>query len=249
MSGGFGSGSFGQGPSPKGAGAQDLLAGLMADGDITPKGEEALELPDAAKPKGKRDKKDAVAMMKALKMQQNAKKQELADAEAQAAAEEALRNVDIADAGPYGQTCLDTLSAQATVHVRRHADLAQRGKDVKVSDGTADIPAVHTWAGQAFDHAVEAEEARTALDITQTELSKYAYKESAELGTFPYAQLAGGRPLPAGVNPRLRETYLTDAEFCQVFAVGSRAEYYEMPKLKRDKLKQAKQLDFTGKSS
>ena len=246
MSGGFGSGAFGQGPSPKGAAAQDLLSGLMADGDITPKGEEAPELPDAKAPKGKKDKKDAVAMMKALKMQQNAKKQELADAEAQLAAEEALRNVDIADAGPYGQACLDTLSASATAHVRRHVDLAQRGFE-KVSDGTADIPAVHTWAGSVFYHAAEAAEAAAATDITQAEVSKYAYKDSAELGTFPYGELAGGRALlPAGVNPRLRETYLSDAEFCQVFGVGSRAEYYKMPKLKRDKLKQAKQLDFTA---
>ena len=61
-------------PSPKGQGAQDLLAGVMADGDITPK-EGGAEVPAlAVKPKVKKEKKDAVAMMKALKEQQNAKK-------------------------------------------------------------------------------------------------------------------------------------------------------------------------------
>ena len=114
--------SYNMGPSPKGAGAQDLLAGLMADGDITPKGETEVELPaaedDAKKPKGKKDKKDAIAMMKALKEQQNAKKKQLADEKAAKEAEERLRNVDVADAGPYGRAIHDDKSASATAHVR-----------------------------------------------------------------------------------------------------------------------------------
>ena len=120
--------SYNQGPSPKGTGAQELLAGLMADGDITDtapeedNSEHAMspkEREDQAKPKGKKDKKDAIAMMKALKEQQNAKKQQLADARAAKEAEERLRNVDVADAGPFGRAIHDDKSASATAHVRR----------------------------------------------------------------------------------------------------------------------------------
>ena len=64
----------------------------------------------------------------------------------------------------------------------------------------------------------------------QIDLSRYAYKDVSELGTFSYAQLAGSRAaLPEGMNPRRRETYLSDADFCQVFGVASREEFYRMP--------------------
>ena len=64
----------------------------------------------------------------------------------------------------------------------------------------------------------------------QIDLSRYAYKDASELGTFSYAQLAGSRAaLPEGMNPRRRETYLSDADFCQVFGVASREEFYRMP--------------------
>jgi|EP01046_Picozoa_sp_COSAG06_P052395 hypothetical protein len=238
--------SYNMGPSPKGAGAQDLLAGLLADGDITPKGETEVELPaaedDAKKPKGKKDKKDAIAMMKALKEQQNAKKEAVAEAQAKAAAEEALRNVDVADAGPFGQACHDDKSAKVTAHVRRHAELATRGQ-AKVSDGAADIPAVHIWQGAAFAEPEVEPDAKVSPPLA--DLSSYDYKDPSELGQFPYAQLAGGSTnLPPGVNPREREKFLSDTEFCSVFGVSSREEFYKMPKLRRDKLKQAKQLDF-----
>ena len=117
--------SYNPGPSPKGAGAQELLAGLMADGDIADTAPEEDSSEDApkeqeeqAKPKGKKDKKDAIAMMKALKEQQNAKKKQLADEKAAKEAEERLRNVDVADAGPFGRAIHDDKSASATAHVR-----------------------------------------------------------------------------------------------------------------------------------
>ena len=232
--------SYNMGPSPKGTGAQNLLAGLMADGDIRGEvGVKAEVADDKPKPKGKKDKKDAIAMMKALKEQQNAKKQQEADARAKAEAEERLRNVDVADAGPFGKAIHDDKSASATAHVRRHVELSNL-QQVKVQDGAADIPALHVWKGEAFT------EPAAAIDSPATaDLSMYDYKDASELGTFGYAQLAGGRTrLPAGVNPRQRETYLSDDEFCSVFGVSSRQEFYQMPKLRRDKLKQAKQLDF-----
>ncbi len=237
--------TYGNGPSPKGTGAQDLLAGLMAEGDITgdePTADAAAETEVAeekAKPKGKKDKKDAIAMMKALKEQQNAKKQQEADARAKAEAEERLRNVDVADAGPFGKAIHDDKSASATAHVRRHVELSNL-QQVKVQDGAADIPALHVWKGEAFTEPTAANDSPATAD-----LSRYDYKDVSELGTFAYAQLAGGRTrLPDGVNPRRRETYLGDEEFCSVFGVSSRQEFYQMPKLRRDKLKQAKQLDF-----
>ena len=113
-------------PSPKGQGAQDLLAGVMADGDITPK-EGGAEVPAlAVKPKVKKEKKDAVAMMKALKEQQNAKKKAEADAAAAEAAAEAERNVDVQDAGPYGDTALGNKGAAVTALVRKQAATAEQ---------------------------------------------------------------------------------------------------------------------------
>lgn len=125
--------------------------------------------------------------------------------------------------------------------MRRHLELSRANQE-KVSDGTADVPATYVWQGETF---TQPEPDTANASPATADLSRYDYKDVSELGNYGYGQLAGGRvQLPAGVNPRQREAFLSDAEFCSVFGVSSRQEFYQMPKLRRDKLKQAKQLDF-----
>ena len=202
----------------------------------------------AVKPKVKKEKKDAVAMMKALKEQQNAKKKAEADAAAAEAAAEAERNVDVQDAGPYGDTALGNKGAAVTALVRKQAATAEQPGMNGWKDNLKMVYEEGVITGPNPDAAddVRAELPRakplpsqssllTSLHFVrwqgvQIDLSRYAYKDASELGTFSYAQLAGSRAaLPEGMNPRRRETYLSDADFCQVFGVASREEFYRMP--------------------
>eukprot|EP01051_Picozoa_sp_SAG22_P002102 SAG22_NODE_90_length_21067_cov_8.490843_6_plen_242_part_00 len=70
----------------------------------------------------------------------------------------------------------------------------------------------------------------------------FDYQTAKQVGTFTAEQLMGSKSsLPKGVNPRKRETYLTDEEFQRVLHMAP-ASFAGLPKWKRDKLK--KSLDI-----
>ena len=188
-------------PSPKGQGAQDLLAGVMADGDITPK-EGGAEVPAlAVKPKVKKEKKDAVAMMKALKEQQNAKKKAEADAAAAEAAAEAERNVDVQDAGPYGDTALGNKGAAVTALVRKQA-------------ATAEQPGMNGWKDNlkmVYEEGVITGSDPDAADDVRAELPRAKSLPSPIAAHQPpFRALAGGadRPLEVCVQRRVGARHL-----------------------------------------
>ena len=151
-------------------------------------------------------------MMRKLKLSQNAK----AKSEADAKAKQEVKNIDIMDAGPYGR-----ISSEVHQNVTKHLREMQERRD----------------AGQ------ESSSASNVSNQDKYPSSQYQYKSAAEIGCIPYAQLTGSAAsLPEGINPRLREDYLSEQDLCTVFNVSSRTEYDALPKLQRDKLKQQKQL-------
>ena len=155
-------------------------------------------------------------MMRKLKIQQNQK----AAVSAKAEADKLEKSINVMEAGPYGN-----VASEAHTKVTGVIREAQRRG---VEETENDAPASSAAAEDA--------------DVTYP-LSAYAYKTPTETGTFAYAQLTGPpHCLPAGVNPRQREKYLTDQDLCTIFGVSSREAFEALPKWRRDKIKQQKQL-------
>ena len=160
-------------------------------------------------------------MMRKLKLKQNAQANDKANAEAELVAE--ALEVDIMDAGPYGNVGHEN-KQKITAHIRRaRAQLA---------------------AGTEQKSRVRASALETAtLAEASQHPSSTNFRSPEEIGPFSYKTLTGmACDLPKGVNPRRREMYLNETEFCGIFGVNSRAEFMQLPKLKRDKLKQQKRL-------
>ena len=152
--------------------------------------------------------------MRKLKLQQNAKAADTAQKAKDV--ENEGKTVNVLDAGAYGDIG-DSAQQKVTVHLRKKWD--------------------------ARDAGTEHDEQPVESEYQDFTAAYSSYREPSATGTFVYNQLTGpAGSLPAGVNPKLRERYLDDAELCTVFGVSSRAQFDALPKWRRDKLKQQKQL-------
>lgn len=81
-----------------------------------------------------------------------------------------------------------------------------------------------------------------AVPVELPNAAVFSYKAASETGKFTPEQLMAAKgALPAGVNPRKRETYLTDEDFERTFNMSA-AVFTSLPKWKRDKLKKSLEM-------
>jgi hypothetical protein len=139
----------------------------------------------------------------------------------------------------YGQSYLDT-----------HERDAQRNKVTKITDATRFGSQKEFYNDRVEEHGMsylqkmeqhKQEQLKRESELRQQSLAKFANKYlDPEEHMFPYNELKG-KNCPQGVDPTIKELYLSDEEFEKVFKMDY-DQFCALPKFKRTQLK--KQVDL-----
>ena len=184
---------------------------------------------DFIKKKKKKKEDRQKEMMRKLKLLQN-EKMRAAEAETQ---EELDAHVNILEAGEFG-TIHSEGHHKITAHIRTKHKLAE----CEAENSALNPQTMKKWLVSRAERL----DVTRAIDKSYPD-SDYTFKSPSEVGPIQYSRLVGPTvALPEFVNPRIREQYLSDKELCEVFGVSTREEFNALPKLKKNKLKQHKQL-------
>jgi hypothetical protein len=146
---------------------------------------------------------------------------------------------DDSKSNTYGQSYLDT-----------HERDAQRNRNTKMSDATRfgsqkgeynDRVEEH---GMSYLHKMEQakiEQGKREAELKQHALAKFQPKYlDPEEHIFPYSEMKG-KNCPQGVDPTIKELYLSDEDFEKVFKMDY-DQFSALPKFKKTQLK--KQVDL-----